>query len=63
MQTTIFNPDTEAVKVTVENQFGIYSITATDQGGQLTEFMDLIIRPMLTLIGYQKETIDEYFDC
>jgi len=48
-----------AVRLTLENQYGVYSVASRDSVEHINDFVDTLIVPLLLSAGYHKDTIDE----
>lgn len=48
-------------RVTIENEYGKYSVEIPNRDATLDEVMNWAILPALKAAGYNSEAVDEYF--
>ena len=52
----------ETTKITIENNYGIYSIESKETDLTFNDLWECVVMPVILAAGYSKELIDGYFD-
>lgn len=49
-------------KVTIENEFGKYTVEVDKDDMNLSELLDQLVLPALLSVGYHRSTLDKYIN-